>query len=61
VHFENIVVVGTAYFVRSLFTSVKCLWNEPQVRLTYKGPYDTKENAEIKEKQLCTDEEGQVQ
>lgn len=31
-----------------------------QVILTYKGPYDTKENEEIKEKQLCNDDEGQV-
>jgi chitinase len=31
-----------------------------QVRLTYKGPYDTKENEQIKEKALCNDDEGQV-
>ena len=30
------------------------------VTLSYKGPYDTKENEQLKEKQLCTDDEGQV-
>jgi hypothetical protein len=30
------------------------------VNLSYKGPYDNKENVPAKEKPLCNDDEGQV-